>query len=128
MAPRTWLSAGLRLASRGRLAAGQRVQLVRRQTQIFINQTFDVGVRHRAIRWAGPAREGAAADVANESRGETLDRERTRPAADVDLDARQLSSLLGVVRRLAEGLGGPGRALRDRSGHSAAPPGNYVRA
>ena len=41
----------------------------------------------------------------SESRRESFHRERARSAADVDLDARQLPPLLGVVRRRAEQLG-----------------------
>ena len=67
-------------------------------------------------RRAADERRRARRHVREEARGEAFGRERPGPAADLDLDARELPALLRVVRRLAEHLGHLHRILLNRLG------------
>src|SRR5262249_61336208 len=100
------------------LASRAGVEGVGAQTDAVADGVLDMRRVDGAVAWrrAAEQRALAGAGVGEESRCQTLHRERTRTAADLDLDARQLPSLLGVVRRFAEDLVHPRDVLRDRVG------------
>jgi len=88
-----------------RLSAHSRVDRVIGQSEPGVDVILHVGIGPDPVPDIGAAVVDDGAGVVGESRFQAIEGEWTRTSADLHLDASQLTSLVGVARRLAEKFG-----------------------